>query len=33
MSVASFTVPTVTHAATSIDGLLEKVSIRNLDFY
>ena len=33
MSVASFTVPTVTHAATSTEGLLEKVSIRNLDFF
>ncbi len=33
MSVASYTVPTVTHAATGTDGLLEKVSIRNLDFF
>ena len=33
MSVASYTVPTVTHAATSVEGLLEKVSIRNLDFF
>jgi phosphate transport system ATP-binding protein len=33
MSVASFTVPSVTHAAVSTDGLADKVSIRNLDFY
>jgi len=32
-SVASFTVPTVTHAQASADGLAEKVSVRNLDFY
>jgi phosphate transport system ATP-binding protein len=33
MSVASFTVPTVTHTTASAEGLSEKVSIRNLDFY
>jgi len=33
MSVASFTVPTLTHAATSAEGLLEKVAIRGLDFF
>jgi phosphate transport system ATP-binding protein len=32
-SVASFTVPTVTHSARSAEGLNEKVSIQNLDFY
>jgi phosphate transport system ATP-binding protein len=32
-SVASFTVPTVTHAQASSDGLAEKVSVRNLDFF
>jgi phosphate transport system ATP-binding protein len=32
-SVASFTVPTVAHAAGSSEGLLEKVSVKNLDFY
>ena len=32
-SVASFTVPTVTHAQKSADGLAEKVSVQNLDFY
>jgi phosphate transport system ATP-binding protein len=33
MSVATFTVPTVTHSAASAEGLSEKISIRNLDFY
>ena len=33
MSVASYTVPTVTHAATGTDGLLEKITIRDLDFF
>ena len=33
MSVATFTVPTVTHAAVDRAGLSEKVSIRNLDFF
>jgi phosphate transport system ATP-binding protein len=33
MSVAAFTVPTVTHSAASAEGLSEKISIRNLDFY
>jgi phosphate transport system ATP-binding protein len=33
MSVASFTVPTVAHSAGSAEGLTEKVSIQNLDFY
>jgi len=32
-SVASFTVPTVTHAAVSVEGLSEKITIQNLDFY
>jgi len=32
-SVASFTVPTVTHTAVSAEGLLEKVSVKGLDFY
>jgi phosphate transport system ATP-binding protein len=33
MSVASFTVPTVTRAQVSAEGLNEKVSVQNLDFY
>ena len=33
MSVPSVTVPSVAHAAVSRDGLSEKVSVRNLDFY
>jgi phosphate transport system ATP-binding protein len=33
MSVTAFTVPTVAHAASSAEGLNEKISIRNLDFY
>ena len=33
MSVASFTVPIVAHAATSADGLADKVTIQNLDFF
>jgi phosphate transport system ATP-binding protein len=33
MSVASFTVPTVTHAPVNVDGLDEKISVRNLDFF
>jgi phosphate transport system ATP-binding protein len=32
-SVASFTVPTVTHSTGSAEGLYEKISIQNLDFY
>jgi phosphate transport system ATP-binding protein len=32
-SVASFTVPTVSNAPINIDGLSEKISVRNLDFY
>jgi len=32
-SVASFTVPTVVHAASNAEVLSEKISIRNLDFY
>src|SRR5471030_2378011 len=32
-SVATFTVPTVTHSAGSSEGLLEKVSVKGLDFY
>jgi len=31
--VASITTPTATHAAVSTDGLAEKVSIRNLEFF
>jgi phosphate transport system ATP-binding protein len=33
MSVASFTVPTVTHAQVSTEGLAEKITIENLDFF
>jgi len=33
MSVANFTVPTVTHARGSAEGLEEKISVQNLDFY
>ena len=33
MSVATFTVPTVTHAASSSEDRAEKVAIRNLDFF
>jgi phosphate transport system ATP-binding protein len=33
MSVASFTVPTVSHAPVSAEGLNEKISVRNLDFF
>ena len=33
MSVASFTVPTVTHGAVNTDNMLEKVSIRDSDFF
>jgi len=33
MSVANLTVPSVAHAAVATDGLNEKVSIRNLDFF
>ena len=32
-SVASFTVPTVSHSAGSSEGLLEKVAVQTLDFY
>jgi phosphate transport system ATP-binding protein len=32
-SVASFTVPTVTQPQASAEGLAEKISIKNLDFY
>ena len=32
-SVASLATPTATHAAVSTDGLTEKVSIRNLEFF
>jgi phosphate transport system ATP-binding protein len=32
-SVATFTVPTVTHFAGSSEGLNEKVTVQNLDFY
>jgi phosphate transport system ATP-binding protein len=33
MSTSNFTVPTVAHNAGSADGLLEKVTVQNLDFY
>jgi len=33
MSVAAYTVPTVAHAQASGEDLVEKVSIRNLDFF
>jgi phosphate transport system ATP-binding protein len=33
MSVAAITVPTVTHALSSVEDLSEKISIRNLDFF
>jgi phosphate transport system ATP-binding protein len=33
MSVATFTVPTVTHSAGSAEGLTPKISVQNLDFY
>ena len=33
MTMATFTVPTVTHNAGSADGLAEKVTVQNLDFY
>ncbi len=33
MNVAAVTAPTVSHAGGSTDGLAEKVSVRNLDFY
>ncbi len=33
MSMAAFTVPSVSHAAGSGKDLVEKVSVRNLDFY
>ena len=33
MSVAAITVPTVTHAPSSAEDLVEKISIRNLDFF
>jgi phosphate transport system ATP-binding protein len=33
MSVATFTVPTVTHAQDQAEGMVEKVSIRQLDFF
>jgi phosphate transport system ATP-binding protein len=33
MSTATFTVPTVTHASVNTDGMREKISIKNLDFF
>jgi phosphate transport system ATP-binding protein len=33
MSVASFTTPTVNRAAVSVEGLEEKIAIRDLDFF
>jgi len=33
MSLAAFTVPTVTNALASAEGLYEKITIKNLDFY
>ena len=32
-SVASFTVPNVTHVSTGTEGLTDKVTVRNLDFF
>jgi phosphate transport system ATP-binding protein len=32
-SVTAYTVPSVSNAATNVDGLTEKVSVRNLDFF
>ncbi len=33
MNVAAMSVPAVTHPAASAEGLTDKVTIRNLDFY
>src|SRR5262249_13567978 len=33
MTVAAITVPTVTHALSQDENLVEKVSVRNLDFF
>jgi phosphate transport system ATP-binding protein len=33
MSVATFTVPTVTRAAVSAEGLKDKITVENLDFF
>ena len=33
MSLATFTTPTATHAQSSAENLIEKVSVRNLDFF
>jgi len=33
MSMANFTVPTVTHAASNAGDLVEKVTVQHLDFY
>jgi len=33
MSVASFTVPTVNHAPINVEGLTEKIAVRDLDFF
>ena len=33
MSVAAFTVPTASHAQAIGEALVEKISIRGLDFY
>jgi phosphate transport system ATP-binding protein len=33
MSVASYSVPTVSNAPVSVEGLVDKVTVRNLDFY
>ena len=33
MSMATFTVPTVVHTPASGEDLIEKISIRDLDFY
>jgi len=32
-SVASFTVPTVNHAPINVEGLTEKIAVRDLDFF
>ena len=33
MSMATFTVPTVTNAASNKEDLVEKVTVQNLDFF
>src|SRR3569833_145762 len=33
MTMASFTVPTVTNTVASTEGLVEKITVQNLDFF